>query len=127
MKCVKTVIIIIMLVYGCTEKESPIGENGAEKESKTSGVIPIVNILKDVERYRGRIVVIRGSVKPGLAFEFVNEQPYQLKDNTGEIWVVTTSIMPEKNRVITVVGEVAAPYQIKGRRYDIVIIERQRK
>ncbi len=69
---------------------------------------------------------MRGRVEPGLAFQFVNEQPYRLIDAGGALWVVTEREMPPAEQEITVRGVVAVPYQIKGRRYEVALLERER-
>ncbi len=88
--------------------------------------VPIGDIMSTPERYTGKEVIVKGTVKVGLAFEFVDEQPYQLKDKTGQIWVITRGFMPEDNSTLTVKGKVRTPYQIKGRRYSVVILEEER-
>jgi hypothetical protein len=120
------IISLVLLSYllSC-EKEETIGEGGKRTE-KAKGITSIARLLEKRDRYKEKLVVVSGKATPGLAFEFVNEQPYLLDDGTGQIWVITTGTMPEKDRAITVKGKVFMPYQIKGRRYEIVILEMDR-
>lgn len=127
MKYLWIFLVVILVLFGCTEKESTIGEERPGTEPEISRTIPVKEIIRYKDRYLGRDVLVRGRAKPGLAFEFVNEQPYLLVDDTGEIWVVTSGIMPERDTTVTVRGTVLSPYQIKGRQYDIVIKEKERK
>jgi len=118
--------IILLLVSSCTERESPIGSREKAHPSTSSGITPIGKIIERPDEFTGKRVTIRGEAEPGLAFEFVNEQPYLLKDTTGQIWVITSSVMPPKGSPVTIEGEVVSPYQIKGRRFEIAVIERKR-
>nr|NIV35598.1 hypothetical protein [Anaerolineae bacterium] len=56
--------------------------------------------------------------------EFVDEQPYLLEDGTGEVWIITREVMPPEGTKVTVTGTVRVPYQIKGRRYEVAVIEK---
>jgi len=119
-------LIMFSLISSCTESESPIGSVEKARPPAPSGVTPIGKIIERPGEFTGKKVTLRGEVEPGLAFEFVNEQPYLLKDTTGQIWVITSSVMPPKGSPVTIEGEVVSPYQIKGRRFEIAVIERKR-
>jgi len=120
------IISLALLSYllSC-EKEETIGERGKRIE-KARDITSIARLLEKRDRYKEKLVVVSGRATPGLAFEFVNEQPYLLDDGTGQIWVITTGTIPQKGRIITIKGKVFMPYQIKGRRYEIVIMEMER-
>lgn len=103
---------------------------GIKKEparAEKAEVVPIGDIISRPQEYVDREVTVEGKAIPGLAFEFVDEQPYLLKDSTGQIWVITRGFMPEEGKGLTVKGRVVAPYQIKGRRYEVVILEEDRR
>ncbi len=121
-----SLIICALLLAGCVEKESPVGEKAGPREREAK-VVSIAAVLDRRDLYRGREVTVSGKVTPGLAFEFVNEQPYLLDDGTARIWVITKTVVPEEGSWVTVRGRVVMPYQIKGRRYDIAIVETERK
>ncbi|RMG73488.1 MAG: hypothetical protein D6710_03325 [Nitrospirae bacterium] len=122
-------LILILGVFifftSCVEKQEEFGR-GKEPSKETVKVTPIGDIISSPERFRDSIVTLSGTAEPGLAFEFVNEQPYLLKDSTGQIWVITKGIMPKRGESVMVQGAVQSPYQIKGRQYDVVIIEIKR-
>lgn len=121
------IITVIILLSGCTETEKAIETTSSSADGKTTGVVMIQEILKNPSSYIGKRVILKGETTPGFAFEFVNEQPYLLNDETGEIWVITSGVMPAERSTVTVEGDVVSPYQIKGRRYEIVVLERKRR
>jgi hypothetical protein len=121
--------VLLCLLAGC-EREQPVSpptEVQQEAFTDTSQGLHIAEILRSPEAYKGRLVTIRGKCTPGLAFEFVDEQPYLVQDESGQIWVITSSTMPPKDSALTVRGEVAAPYQLKGRHFSVALIERERR
>lgn len=115
----------LLLIPACVQKEETVGEKRQAPEARSPQGIVISSLLEDADRYRGEEVTVSGKVTVGMAFEFVSEQPFQLDDGTGSLWVVTTGAVPGENQWVTVRGTVAAPYQIKGRRYDVALVEAQ--
>ncbi len=131
-------LLMLLLLPGCVEKEvAMVGDvEGADAsgEGATSGILQqsgdelrIGDILENPEAYEGKEVVLRGTVTPGLAFEFVDEQPYLLSDGTGDIWIVTRGTMPMQGAEVRVRGIVVVPYQIKGRHYEVAVVEIERE
>jgi len=118
-------LFALVLLTGCPEGDRVVGEpetSGTEPADRTPAV-EVRRILDDPAAFAGRDVTVHGQALPGLAFEFINEQPYQLDDGSGVIWVVTSGTLPAEGVEVTVRGTVAVPYQIKGRSYDVVIRE----
>ena len=106
-------------------------EIGGEEAGKRAGSgadrsIDLSVLRENPSACRDTIVTVSGQVTAGLAFEFVNEQPYTLDDGTDRVWIITKSVMPKEGSQVVVTGTVKAPYQIKGRRYDLVVIETER-
>jgi|Deesub1362A_J573_1020465.scaffolds.fasta_scaffold00570_2 hypothetical protein len=146
MRLAVVLFLIMLILAGCVEKEEavvatekkpapPLVEEAPEapetqlqkeKVEKKAG-LTIADILNNPAAYEGKEVTLRGRATPGLAFEFVDEQPYLLSDGTGEIWVITRAMMPMQGAEVTVRGEVVVPYQIKGRHYEVAIIEIDRE
>ncbi|WP_457554892.1 hypothetical protein [Candidatus Pyrohabitans sp.] len=131
-------LLMLLLLPGCVEKEvAMVGDaEGADAsgEETPSGILQqsgdelrIGDILENPEAYEGKEVVLRGTVTPGLAFEFVDEQPYLLSDGTGDIWIVTRGTMPMQGAEVRVRGIVVVPYQIKGRHYEVAVVEIERE
>lgn len=124
---VMCIFLSLILPASCIEKEITVEKKEDKGEALKSESVSIAHILQGRETYRGKTVTVFGKVTTGMAFEFVNEQPYLLDDGSGEIWVITKGVMPKEGSEIKVVGEVMAPYQIKGRKYEIVVLESERE
>jgi hypothetical protein len=81
---------------------------------------PIKKILDNPRDYSGKAVTIAGEVTEAVGLVFV--QYFVLKDNTGEITVVTTKPLPRKGSRITVKGKVRQAFSI-GDDQLIVVVE----
>lgn len=140
MRLVALLLLVMLIFAGCVEKEEAVV--GVEKkpveefaeapevqrgEAELRAGPSVADILNNPAAYEGREVTLRGTAMPGLAFEFVDEQPYLLNDGTGEIWVITRGTMPMQEVEVEVRGIVVTPYQIKGRHYRVAIIELARE
>ncbi len=123
------VVLIIgtFIMTACIEQEQIIGMKDDQIESENAGSVSIAQIIQNSESLKDSEVTVSGLVSAGKAFQFVNEQPYMIKDDTGEIWVITSGFVPKDGSTISVTGKIAVPFQIKGRRYDIAILETKRK
>ncbi len=65
---------------------------------------PQVTIAK-ISRYKsGKTVYLKGNVTQ--AAPFIGNGAYQLKDETGNIWVVTKQQLPQLNRELAIKGEI---------------------
>lgn len=117
---------LILLLYGCTEREDPVKKLEEKTEAVQERVIPIKEILTNPDKFGGKRVTIKGKVQLGLAFEYVDEQPYKVFDDTGEIWVITHQVVPKEGKEVIVSGKLVSPYQIKGRTFEIAILEEKR-
>ncbi|MGQ9847697.1 MAG: hypothetical protein ACUVQP_09415 [Bacteroidales bacterium] len=81
---------------------------------------PICKILEQPAAYESEIITIKGKVVDRmslLAFKY-----FVLKDNTGEIKVVTKRPLPAVNAKITVKGKIKTAYAI-GSLQEIVFVE----
>ena len=119
----------LFLLAGCLEGEQEIG---LEVVAQPAGTKPhlgmaISDIQKNRESLKGQTISVAGKVLPGLAFEFVGEQPYRIIQGEELLWVVTTAVAPAEGSFVTVRGKLVAPYQIKGRSYEIVLLEEHRE
>lgn len=119
---------ILAALGGCIEDRQDIGPE-VKKTAAAQAVQGdrIENINADKDAYNGREVTVAGKVLPGLAFEFVGEQPYQIIQGDSLLWVITNDVSPAEGTFVTVRGRIAAPYQIKGRSYAIVLLEKERR
>ncbi len=106
---------------GCSRNPAD-GENTMQVTT-----VQISEITSNSRTYQDKKVTVRGRAFPGLAFQFEEEIPYLLQDKSGRIWVITKSLPPSEGEKVEVTGTVSAPYQIKGRHYQIVIVEETRR
>jgi hypothetical protein len=115
-------------ICGCIEDRQDIGP----EVEKAAAVQPdygesIEDIIANGATYNGREVTVAGKVLPGLAFEFVGEQPYRIIQGESQLWVITADVSPAEGAFVTVRGKIAVPYQIKGRSYQLVLLEEERR
>ena len=117
---------VLLLLTGCTESRQDIGKEVipvSVQETATNGFLSVDDVASNRNKYLGQEISVSGVVEPGLAFEFVSEQPYRLKGGEHRLWVITRGLAPPENSFITVKGKLISPYQIKGRRYELVLLE----
>lgn len=121
-------LLAVLLLTGCIEERREIGPEviGPSEQKPVAGAVAVNDILADRQGFRGREVTVAGKVMPGLAFEFVSEQPYRIIQGESLLWVITNDIAPQEGSFVNVRGSIAAPYQIKGRSYDVVLVEKER-
>ncbi len=81
---------------------------------------PIGKLLENPAEFENKIITIRGEVADRMALLAVKY--YILKDNTGEIKVVTKRALPAKGIKLSVKGKVKAIFAI-GSEQEIVFIE----
>ncbi|GAB4345623.1 MAG: hypothetical protein Kow0089_22800 [Desulfobulbaceae bacterium] len=118
----------LVLAQGCIEGQREIGMEVIEEKVVTEAAgASIADILAARKDYLGREVTVSGKVLPGLAFEFVSEQPYRIIQEETVLWVITEDVAPTEGAFVTVRGRIASPYQIKGRSYDLVLLEEERQ
>lgn len=116
-----------LLLAGCIEGRRDIGPEVKKTavQPKETGMA-IADIFAAQETYKGKEVVVSGKVLPGLAFEFISEQPYRIIQGESLLWVITSEASPPEGAFITVRGRIASPYQIKGRSYQLALLEEER-
>jgi hypothetical protein len=85
------------------------------------GLTKIGDIQKDPRKYDGKEVVVRGEVTDTFSLLIIKN--FTLKDNTGEIKVVTTRPLPKKGETLTVTGTVQQSFSL-GSEQAMVIIEK---
>jgi len=127
LQLILTVITVFVLV-GCIEGRQEIGPEVKKTDTgPSSGGIAITEIIADQDGFNGKEVIVSGKVLPGLAFEFISEQPYRIIQGESLLWVITDDISPKDGSFVTVRGKIAVPYQIKGRSYQLVLLEEERQ
>jgi membrane protein implicated in regulation of membrane protease activity len=93
----------------------------------------INSVLADPSRYRTREVKLAGTVTE--SFSVVERGAYLLDDNTGQLWVVSSSSTPRKGARVTVKGTIREGFnlgslgdllRLPGAASGIVLIESSR-
>jgi hypothetical protein len=85
----------------------------------------INKINGDPERYRGKEVLIVGTVTN--SFGALGQGAYELSDETGKIWVATRRGVPSKGARVGAVGRYIQGLNWSGRNFGSVIEETDRK
>jgi hypothetical protein len=119
--------IFSCILTGCIENRQEIGPEVKTRETVPAETgVRINTIMAEQEKYRGKKVTVSGKVMPGLAFEFISEQPYRIIQGESLLWVITRGTSPREGEFVTVKGTIASPYQIKGRSYQLALLEEER-
>ena len=92
LQLILTVITVFVLV-GCIEGRQEIGPEVKKTDTgPNSGGTAITEISADQDGFNGKEVIVSGKVMPGLAFEFISEQPYRIIQGESLLWVITDDI-----------------------------------
>jgi len=81
---------------------------------------PVGKIQASPREYDGKQVTVKGTVTESASLLFVKY--FLLKDETGEIPVVTERILPRKGEIVSVTGNVQEAFAF-GDKQVIVIVE----
>mgnify|MGYP000025170917 CR=1 FL=1 len=79
----------------------------------------------DPERYRGKEVLIVGTVTN--SFGALGQGAYELDDETGKIWVATRRGVPSKGTRVGAIGRYRQGLNWSGRNFGSVLEETDRK
>ena len=116
-----------LLLAACFEKEEVFDRTSIQTGEPTkSQALPVSEIIRQPGNYTNKEVRVFGKVVGGLAFEFVSEQPYLLEHGGKRLWVISRDIVPPQNHWVTVEGTIVSPYQLKGRHYELALLEKRR-
>ncbi len=115
----KRLLILIALAFAGTmyvlfsfQSEEP------ERKSPAISMVHINRILADPRQYHGRPAFVQGKVVRSLSMGL---KIYQIDDNTGKIWVKTTSAVPMKGQVVKVTGTINQVFKLFDR--NMVLLE----
>lgn len=86
------------------------------------GTTPIDQILREPAKYK-QTVIVRGKVVNQLGI--LGQGGYELKDDSGSIWVLTRSGIPSVDSTVTVKGKVVEGIAIAGQNFAVTITEEQ--
>ena len=119
--------LVCVLMISCVEGEQVVDKAKVNTQPRTEDqTVPLLTIIEKKDSYHQQEVTVFGKVSAGLAFEFVSEQPYTIEHKGAKLWVVTSDVLPKDGSWVSVQGTVLAPYQVKGRHYDVVLVEKRR-
>jgi hypothetical protein len=85
----------------------------------------IGRINADPSRYRNRTVRVNGTVVNSMGV--IGTGGYQIQDDTGKIYVLSSRGVPNKGSRVTVTGRVQAGASIFGHSYGTAILEGNHK
>lgn len=127
-KILQTILLLLFvaLTWSCTESRRDIDLEVIPPTGKPGDFLSVDDLFQDLPKYLNSQVEVSGVVETGLAFEFVSEQPYRLKGSANKLWVITRGMAPKEASFVTIRGRLVSPYQIKGRQYDLVLLEEER-
>ncbi|MEN9202545.1 MAG: hypothetical protein Q6K80_03380 [Thermostichus sp. DG_1_6_bins_120] len=86
------------------------------------GTTPIATVARDPAQHtnvwiRGQVVNQLGAFGQGI---------YQLRDNSGSIWVITDKGIPAMNSTVTVRGKAQEGITVGGRTFGVSLLEEER-
>jgi hypothetical protein len=86
------------------------------------GTTPIAQVVDNPSQYPQ--VTVRGQVVNQIAI--LGQGAYQLKDDSGSVWVITKSGMPAINSTVTVKGQATQGVAFAGINVAVTLKEQQR-
>ncbi|MCD6326445.1 hypothetical protein J7M28_02675 [bacterium] len=90
--------------------------------------VKIGNILAEPDKYRDKQVTVFGEVTRKLPIPFLETAGYVLKDETGEMWVLTRrTLLPEVGQRVKVTGVIEAGVRVGSRDFGLVLSEQKRE
>ena len=88
----------------------------------------IGKITADPDKFKNKQVIVYGEVTKKLPIPFFETAGYLLKDNTGEIWVLTKrAYLPEVGQWLKVTGVVEAGIRVGPREFGLVLSEQKKE
>lgn len=83
----------------------------------------IVEIRDNPSQYDERPVLVKGKVVETLSIPFIQKGMYQVDDNTGKIWIMSSQRLPARGDRVIVEGKVKTGFTIWSRAFGIIIVE----
>ena len=88
----------------------------------------IGTILANPERYMNKHVIVVGEVTKKLPIPFFDTAGYKLKDDSGEIWVLTRrAYLPEVGQHLKVSGVIECGIRVGPREFGTVLSEQTKE
>ena len=96
------ILSLLLALVGCTLFPTKVGD-----------------ILTNSRKYDGKVVTIKGSVTSSVNLLAIKW--FTLKDETGEIAVVTERAVPREGEIVSVKGTVNQAFQIAGKSVVVIL------
>ena len=81
----------------------------------------IATIQQNIDLYKDQQISIRGTVTETLTVPGVKIGVYQIKDSSGQIWVVSSGQIPKRGETVQVKGTVSTGIEVLGKKFGILI------
>ena len=81
----------------------------------------IATIQQNIDLYKDQQISIRGTVTETLTVPGVKIGVYQIKDSSGQIWVVSSGQIPKRGETVQVKGTVSTGIEVLGKKFGTVI------
>lgn len=102
------VVVSLLAVVGCRTK--------------------IGKITAEPDKFKNTQVIVYGEVAQKLPIPFFENAGYLLKDNTGEIWVLTKRVcLPEVGQRLKVTGIIEAGIRVGPKEFGLVLSEQSKE
>ena len=102
------VVVCLLAVVGCRTK--------------------IGKITAEPDKFKNTQVIVYGEVAQKLPIPFFENAAYLLKDNTGEIWVLTKrAYLPEVGQRLKVTGIIEAGIRVGPKEFGLVLSEQEKE
>ncbi len=86
-------------------------------------VSKIATVQQNIDRYKDQSVSVRGKVQETLTIPGIQTGIYQIKDNSGQIWVISSNQIPKRGERVLVKGTVSTSIEVLGKKFGTVIRE----
>ncbi len=86
-------------------------------------VSKIATVQQNIDRYKDQSVSVRGKVQETLTIPGIQTGIYQIKDNSGQIWVISSNQIPKRGERVLVKGTVSTGIEVLGKKFGTVIRE----
>lgn len=88
----------------------------------------IAKITADPDKFKNKQVVVYGEVTKKLPIPFFENAGYLIKDETGEIWVLTKrAFLPEVGQRLKVTGIIEAGIRVGPKEFGLVLSEQTKE
>jgi len=81
----------------------------------------IATIQQNIDLYKDQQISIRGTVTETLTVPGVKIGVYQIKDSSGQIWVVSSGQIPKRGETVQVKGTFSTGIEVLGKKFGTVI------